>query len=411
MHSNILPLFNETHRTSIDSITPMDNSLTSLNWLPDFQIPDIAVDEKSPVRYPCPVTSKQGTSNSDTTSNESETEREEYFLPLSPIKRCMNQITEFERNPWKYENDPNKPPFSYTTIIYLAIRSCNKEKVMLGDIYQWIRDHFNYYRIAESTWQNSVRHNLSLNEFFRKIPRGEGDPGKGSFWQINPEYEHLLTNEYELQRLLEQHNHLRLPPQRSKAKGRKRNHGISNNNSNKKESRKRSKSVSTTSTADLCHLPGDLDWVSLLSSQKVGCVSCAGAHSCRPSFGSPVLGPPDLGHIGDPVICSPAVIPTTLSSRIPDTPPTMTVSHPNIILDEIMTSQESLAPLLPPWAESCPHSPSLSLEHPWAECKETFGTNHTKGTTVEMWSPETAWNISQSSYPSVNRKMPIAQLI
>ncbi|KAE8144140.1 putative forkhead transcription factor Fkh1/2 [Aspergillus avenaceus] len=81
-----------------------------------------------------------------------------------------------------------KPPYSYATMIAQAIFSSDEEKLTLNNIYNWIMEKYAFYRHSQSGWQNSIRHNLSLNKAFQKVPRRTDEPGKGMKWQIAPEY-------------------------------------------------------------------------------------------------------------------------------------------------------------------------------------------------------------------------------
>ncbi|PKY08332.1 putative forkhead transcription factor Fkh1/2 [Aspergillus campestris IBT 28561] len=81
-----------------------------------------------------------------------------------------------------------KPPYSYATLIAQAIFSSEEEKLTLNSIYNWIMEKYAFYRHSQSGWQNSIRHNLSLNKAFQKVPRRTDEPGKGMKWQIAPEY-------------------------------------------------------------------------------------------------------------------------------------------------------------------------------------------------------------------------------
>lgn len=91
-------------------------------------------------------------------------------------------------------DDGNKPPYSYATLIGMAILRSPNRKLTLSQIYQWINDTFRWYGQSKSGWQNSIRHNLSLNKAFRKQERPKSDPGKGHYWLVEPGCEHQFLN-------------------------------------------------------------------------------------------------------------------------------------------------------------------------------------------------------------------------
>ena len=47
-------------------------------------------------------------------------------------------------------------------------------------------DHFPYFKTASNGWKNSVRHNLSLNNYFEKIEKPGNGPRRGALWTIDP---------------------------------------------------------------------------------------------------------------------------------------------------------------------------------------------------------------------------------
>lgn len=135
----------------------LDDSLTSLQWLQDFSILGANVPQQAH--------QQPHLFGSDAPASPLAGDPASIGMPLTPGKPTAAAYSRLQALPGivahghcpdevDYKTNARiKPPYSYATLICMAMQASKKSKITLSCIYKWITDNFCYYRHADPTWQ------------------------------------------------------------------------------------------------------------------------------------------------------------------------------------------------------------------------------------------------------------------
>ncbi|XP_020144332.1 forkhead box protein H1 [Microcebus murinus] len=80
----------------------------------------------------------------------------------------------------------DKPPYTYLAMIALVIQASPSRRLKLAQIIRQVQAVFPFFRDDYEGWKDSIRHNLSSNRCFHKVPKDPAKPqAKGNFWAVD----------------------------------------------------------------------------------------------------------------------------------------------------------------------------------------------------------------------------------
>ncbi|KAK5110638.1 hypothetical protein LTR62_005678 [Meristemomyces frigidus] len=91
-----------------------------------------------------------------------------------------------ERVPSEEEDGIEPADPCYAQLLYQCLRTAPDNVMSLKELYDWVKEHSQKAKDpANRGWQNSVRHNLSMNAAFERVPPCESHGiKKGSLWRL-----------------------------------------------------------------------------------------------------------------------------------------------------------------------------------------------------------------------------------
>ncbi|KAJ3359690.1 hypothetical protein HDU91_004837 [Kappamyces sp. JEL0680] len=105
------------------------------------------------------------------------------------VKKMGSKKIQFRYKDPVMESGTPRPVLSYNELIIEAINSTECGMMSLQEIYDYIQDAYEYFKSTTVAWQNSIRHNLSVQKIFERVPRPANMPGKGGLWRLTPHFE------------------------------------------------------------------------------------------------------------------------------------------------------------------------------------------------------------------------------
>lgn len=163
----------------INVITRVSSSKTRATVL-GSKLPSSSPPSSSPIHTPRESSPMHAYPSSPTTRPK-DASQSSYTLPPGPYSR-------------------QKPSWSLAALIGQSLTASHSGALPLNDIYTYISTVYPHYNRRDQPWMSSVRHSLSVNEAFERVPDQDGvttrrgrSKGmtrlKGGLWRIKPGHE------------------------------------------------------------------------------------------------------------------------------------------------------------------------------------------------------------------------------